>query len=52
MKSIDFFTKAIAAKPDNAQLYMNLAGSYANMGDKQKAEQCKAKAIELQKASK
>ncbi|MGD0712021.1 MAG: tetratricopeptide repeat protein [Bacteroidales bacterium] len=48
-KSIEFFNKALAAKPDNPQVYMNLAGSYANLGDKQKAEQCKAKAIELQK---
>ena len=49
-KSIDFFNKAITAKPDNPQLYMNLAGSYANLGDKQKAAECKAKAIELQRA--
>ena len=50
-RSIEFFNKAITAKPDNPQLYMNLAGSYANLGDKQKAEQCKAKAIELQRAA-
>jgi tetratricopeptide (TPR) repeat protein len=51
-KSIEFFNKALVAKPDNPQVYMNLAGSYLNLGDKQKAEQCKAKAMELQKANK
>ncbi len=49
VKSIEFFNKVLAIKPDNAETYMNLAGSYFNLGNKQKAAECKTKATQLQK---
>jgi len=47
LKSIEFFKKAIEAKPDDAQIYMNLSGSYLNSGDKVNAAKCQQKANEL-----
>lgn len=51
-KSIEFFKKAIEVKPDNPQTYMNLAGSYLNIGDKINAAKCQQKANELNAAIK
>jgi tetratricopeptide (TPR) repeat protein len=47
VRSIEFFKKAIEAKPDDAQIYMNLSGSYLNSGDKVNAAKCQQKANEL-----
>ncbi|HQI46914.1 MAG TPA: tetratricopeptide repeat protein, partial [Bacteroidales bacterium] len=49
LKSIEFFKKSIEIKPENPQTYLNLAGSYQNIGDKEKANQCYQKALQLQK---
>ncbi len=51
-KSIDFFTKALAVNPDNEKVYLNMSGTYKNMGNISKAEECVKKAIEIQQKTK
>jgi len=51
-RSIEFFKKAIVIKPDEPQIYVNLANSYLNLGNKQKADEYRAKAKELIKTGK
>jgi len=48
-QSILFFEKALKAKPDNPQVYVNMGNSYMQKKNSAKANECFAKANELKK---
>lgn len=47
LKAIDDFTKAIELKPDYARAYLMRGRAYRTLGDEEKAEADRAKALEL-----
>ena len=46
-KAIEFFTKAVAIQPNNADAYLNLSTAYYHAGDQAKTDEYQAKALQL-----